>query len=161
MAAVKEIVERVITKLKAREGQVYSVNQSQLSAGIEPQIYLRYAVLHLQQPDLGFMTSLSHCNANHPAVATVLEAWSYGVHLHVSLHRHLLQALPIAGLRRLPLTISDHLNLPVTIHGARIMSYADAVAISNGWLVIENKTLVTALAQETLAKRQIGLIRQE
>ena len=158
---MEEIIERVLLKLNQREHQAYSVRQAQLAAGLTPDVYLRYARLHLQQPDLGFMTSLSHCNTNHPAVSTVLDVWSYGVHLHVSLHSHLLSALPISGLKQLPLSLSDHQGVPVHIHTERLITYADVVLLSDCWLVTNRSTLITALAQESLAKQRIRLIRQE
>lgn len=161
MNTVNEIVEQVMTRLNRRKQQVYSVSQAQLAQGLAARIYLDYARLHLQLPDLGFMTRLANRDAQHPAVATVLEAWSYGVHLHISLHSRLLNALPASALRPLPLTLSDHQGAPVRLHAGNVLTYADVVQLADCWLIVERRTLITALAQDVLTKKRVRLIRQE
>ena len=158
---MEEIIQQILLKLSQREKRVYSVRQSQLATGLDPQIYSLHARLHLQQPDLAFMNSLSHCDRHHPAVATVLDAWSYGVELHISLQSNLLSALSVLALSKLPLTLSDHQGVPVYLHTGRLMAYADVVLLSDCWLVTAQGALITTLAQEALTKQRIRLIRQE
>lgn len=157
----EQIVSRIVALLQQRERAVFAARQSDLAKGLSPSVYVRHANLHIQQPDLGFITQLALSNAGHPAVATTLDAMSYGVHIHISLHQQLLNALPVAGLSRLPLTFSDHLGQAIRLCAKPVIGYSDVIGLNPGILVIATRSLLTPLASDVLRQRHIQWIRPE
>ncbi|AOF18708.1 TPA: microcompartment protein PduM [Yersinia enterocolitica] len=160
-AQTEQLVSQIVTRLAERERRVHALLLPQLRAGLEPWVFVRHATLHLMLPDLAFIHRLAQFDATCPAVAALNEAWSWGMKVHISLHRQLLPALPTAALRPLPLTFSDSQGLAVRLHTGKVLSYRDIATLDPGWLLIASSTLVTPLAQETLSARHIQLLRQE
>lgn len=158
---IETIVAQIIALLRARENGTYVVTLPELAQGLAKTVYLHHSQLYLQLPDLAFIRDLVTYNDRVPAVATVLEAWAYGVRLTLMIHRNLLIALPLRELSRLPVTIIDHLEKKVAILPARNISYADVVLLHDCWLLINKEAFITALARDVLAQRKITLIRQE
>jgi len=157
----EQLVNSIVALLKQRERAVFAVCQSDLAKGLSPSVYVQHAHLHIQQPDLGFMKQLACADTQHAAVCTVLEAWSFGIQVHVSIHRQLLNALPVRALSSLPLTLSDHTGLAVYLCAHKVIGYADVISLQPGLLLIDSRSLVTALASDVLKQRHIHWIRSE
>ncbi len=155
------IVARVIALLRDRKYKTYAVNMSELSAGLAKTVYLHHGQLYLVLPDLAFIQSLVTYDSGNPAVATLLEAWAFGVRLRLMVHRQLLTALPLRELRRLPITLVDNQEIPVHMAIGVSISYADAVLLHDCWLLTERDTLITPLARDVMENRNIKLIRRE
>jgi len=100
-------------------------------------------------------------DVSHAAVATILQAWAYGVRLRLMVHRQLLPALPLRQLSRLPVTIVDHLDIPVNIIAGGNICYANVILLHDCWLCIDKHALITALARDVIAKQGITLIGRE
>ncbi|PEH55636.1 microcompartment protein PduM [Yersinia kristensenii] len=160
-AQTEQLVSQIVTRLAERERRVHALRLPQLRAGLDSSVFTHYATLHLMLPDLAFIHRLAQFDATCPAVAALNEAWSWGMKVHISLHRQLLPALPSAALRPLPLSFSDNQGLAVRLHAGQVLSYRDIATLDPGWLLIDHPTLVTPLAQETLSARHIQLLRQE
>lgn len=157
----EQIVNAIVALLQQRERAVFAARQSDLAEGLSASVYVRHANLHIQQPDLGFLTHLAALDPTHPAVATTLDALSYGVHLHISLHRQLLPALPVSGLNRLAPTLSDHLGQAIWLCAKPVIGYSDVISLKPGILVIAPRSLLTPLASDILKQRHIQWIRPE
>ncbi|WP_413738132.1 microcompartment protein PduM [Sodalis sp. RH21] len=155
------IVARVIAILQQREKNTRLVNMTELAAGLSKTVYLHHAQLYLQLPDLGFVHSLVAYDARNPAVATILEAWAFGVRLRLMIHRQLLAALPLRELFRLPVSIVDQWETPVNIAARGSISYANVILLHDCWLLIERGTFITPLARDVLGQRNIKLIWRE
>ncbi|QWA09305.1 microcompartment protein PduM [Sodalis ligni] len=155
------IVARVIALLHERENKTYTANMSELSAGLTKTVYLHHAQLSLLLPDLAFIQSLAAYDSGNPAVATLLEAWAYGVRLRLMVHRQLLTALPLRELCRLPVSVVDHLEIPVHMAAGGSISYANVVLFHDCWLLIERETFITPLARDVMENQNIKLIRRE
>ena len=155
------IVSRVITLLQERESRSLRVTQAELAAGLSKTVYLHNAQLILPLPDLAFIQSLVAYDHHHPAVATVLEAWAYGVRLHLQIHQQLLTALPLRELRRLPVTLTDHLSTPVQLATAAGLSYASVIHWRDCWVLLETQALISPLAREVMDRQDVKLIWQE
>ncbi len=155
------IVARVIALLQERENKTYTVNMPELAAGLAKTIYLHHAQLSLLLPDLAFIHSLAAYDARNPAVATLLEAWAYGVRLRLTVHRQLLAALPLRELCRLPVSVVDHLEIPVQMTTSGSISYANVVLLHDCWLLIERATLITSLARDVMENQNIKPIWRE
>ncbi len=160
-AQTEQLVSQIVTRLTERERRVHALLLPQLRAGLEPWVFVRHATLHLMLPDLAFMHRLAQSDSQCPAVNALNEAWSWGMKVHISLHRQLLAALPAAALRRMPLSLSDNQGVAVGLHAGRVLGYRDIATLSSGWLLIDAHTLVTPLAQDTVSARHIQLLRQE
>ena len=157
----EQIVNRIVVLLQQRERAVFAARQSDLAKGLSPSVYVRHAHLHIQQPDLGFLTHLAALDPTHPAVVTALEAMSYGIQIHISLHQQLLNALPVDGLNRLPLTFSDHLGQAIWLCAKSVIGYSDVISLKPGIFVIAPRSLLTPLASDILKQRHIQWIRPE
>ena len=157
----EQIVNRIVVLLQQRERAVFATRQLDLAKGLSPSIYVRHANLHIQQPDLGFMRQLAALDANHPAVASALDAMSYGIHLHISLHQQLLTALPVMGLSKLALTLSDHQGQAIWLCPKSVIGYSDVISLRPGTLLIAPRSLLTPLASDVLTQRHIQWIRPE
>ncbi|EEQ12259.1 propanediol utilization protein [Yersinia mollaretii ATCC 43969] len=144
-----------------RERRVHALLLPQLRAGLDSWVFVHHATLHLMLPDLAFMHRLAQFDTRCPAVTALNEAWSWGMKVHISLHRQLLAALPAAALRPLPLSFSDSQGVAVRLHTGKVLSYRDIATLDPGWLLIDAHTLVTPLAQDTVSARHIQLLRQE
>lgn len=158
---VDAIAVKVMAKLEQREFNTYTVGQSELASGITTSVWLAHAHLIVSLPDLGFMHSLAHCDTAHPAVATTLDALSYGVHLHINLHRHLFNALPLQELSQLPLSLSDESGRVIYLFAGKVLAYGYARRLSKGGVLVKRQTPITPLAQDTLCEQQVQVIRQE
>ncbi|MBJ7221573.1 MULTISPECIES: microcompartment protein PduM [unclassified Brenneria] len=158
---MESAVSRIVTRLAERERRVYALRLHQLSMGIDPTIFVRHATLHLVLPDLAFLRQFAAADNRHSAVAALQEALSWGMRIHISLHRQLLGALPVKALSRLPLSFSDHQGHDVRLFGGPLLSYRDIAAQKPGWLVVQRKTLITPLVRDSLLSRHIQLLRQE
>ncbi|CFQ30175.1 microcompartment protein PduM [Yersinia bercovieri] len=160
-AQTEQLVSQIVTRLTERERRVHALLLPQLRAGLDSWVFVHHATLHLMLPDLAFMHRLAHSDSHCPAVMALHEAWSWGMKVHISLHRQLLAALPAAALRPLPLSFSDSQGVAVRLHAGKVLSYRDIATLDAGWLLIDAHTLVTPLAQDTLSARHIQLLRQE
>lgn len=157
----EQIINAIVALLQQRERAVFATRQSDLAKGLSPSVYVRHAHLHIQQPDPGFLAQLALNDVQHPAVATTLDAMSYGVQIHISLHSQLLKALPVSGLNRLPLTFSDHLGQAIRLCAKSVIGYSDVIGLKSGILVIAPRSLLTPLASDILTQRHIQWIRPE
>ncbi|AKP32355.1 microcompartment protein PduM [Yersinia aleksiciae] len=160
-AQTEQLVSQIVTRLTERERRVHALLLPQLRAGLDSSVFVHHATLHLMLPDLAFMHRLAQSDTTCPAVMALNEAWSWGMKVHISLHRQLLAALPAAALRPLPLSFSDSQGNAVRLHAGKVLSYRDIATLNPGWLLIDAHTLVTPLAQDTLSARHIQLLRQE
>lgn len=157
----EQIVNAIVALLQQRERAVFATRQSDLAKGLSPSVYVRHAHLHIQQPDPGFLAQLALNDVQHPAVATTLDAMSYGVQIHISLHSQLLKALPVTGLNRLPLTFSNHLGQDIRLCAKPVIGYSDVIGFKSGILLIAPRSLLTPLASDLLTQRHIQWIRPE
>jgi len=157
----EQIVNQIVVLLQQRERAVFATRQSDLAKGLSASVYVRHANLHIQQPDLGFIQSLAAMDQTHPAVATALDAMSYGVHLHLSVHQKLLTALPVSELNRLSLTLSDHLGQAIWLCAKSVIGYSDVISLKPGIFMIAPRSLLTPLASDILTQRHIQWIRPE
>lgn len=157
----EQIVNQIVVLLQQRERAVFATRQSDLAKGLSPSVFVRHANLHIQQPDLGFIKSLAELDATHPAVASALDAMSYGVHLHLSVHQNLLATLPVSKLSRLSLTLSDHLGQAIWLCAKSVIGYSDVISLKPGIFMIAPRSLLTPLASDILKQRQIQWIRPE
>lgn len=157
----EQIVNAIVVLLQQRERAVFATRQSDLAKGLSPSVYVRHAHLHIQQPDAGFLTQLALNNSQHPAVATTLDAMSYGIQIHISLHQQLLKALPVSELHRLPLTFSNHLGQDIRLCTKPVIGYSDVIGLQSGILLIAPRSLLTPLASDILTQRHIQWIRPE
>lgn len=160
-AQTEQLVSQIVTRLVERERRVHALLLPQLRAGLDPSVFVHYATLHLMLPDLAFIHRLAQFDTTCPAVAALNEAWSWGMTVHISLHRQLLAALPCAALHSLPLSFSDNQGVAIRLHAGKVLSYRDIATLDPGWLLIASHTLVTPLAQDTVSARHIQLLRQE
>ncbi|CNE52192.1 microcompartment protein PduM [Yersinia mollaretii] len=160
-AQTEQLVSQIVTRLTERERRVHALLLPQLRAGLDSWVFVHHATLHLMLPDLAFMHRLAQFDTRCPAVTALNEAWSWGMKVHISLHRQLLAALPAAALRPLPLSFSDSQGIAVRLHTGKVLSYRDIATLAPGWLLIDAHTLVTPLAQDTVSARHIQLLRQE
>ncbi|QHB33168.1 microcompartment protein PduM [Yersinia canariae] len=160
-AQTEQLVSQIVTRLAERERRVHALLLPQLRAGLDSSVFVLHATVHLMLPDLAFIRRLAQYDTQCPAVAALHEAWSWGMKVHISLHRQLLPALPAAALRPLPLSFSDSQGVAVRLHAGQILSYRDIATLDPGWLLIDHHTQVTPLAQDTLSARHIQLLRQE
>ena len=158
---LESIVAGVIALLQEREKKSYRVDMAGLAAGLSKTVYLHHAQLIVLLPDLAFIHRLAAYDSRYPAVATVLEAWAYGVRLRLMVHRQLLTALPLRELRRLPVSLVDHLDIPVHMASGGSISYANVIHLHDCWLLMDNRTFITALAREVMEKQNIKPLGRE
>lgn len=158
---IEQIVNQIAALLLQRERAVYAVRQDELARGLAPSVYVRHAHLHIQQPTAAFMTRLAALDGSDLAVNSVLDAWSYGIKVHISLHRQLLPLLPVQPLSVLPLTLSDHLGVAVHLCGKKVIGYRDVADLLDGVLLLIPHAIVTALAADLLTQHHIHWIRPE
>ncbi|MEI6858523.1 MAG: PduM family microcompartment protein [Shewanella sp.] len=158
---INAIIQTVLDVLKRRENTVLKIDVATLAKGLPSSTYTGYGALYVPLADLAFIHELVIFNASTPAIATVLDALSYGVRLHITVHEQLLPLLPLAKLTRFPATIADQHDNLVHISTNKVVDYSLVVGLSGKWLLIPHHTLVTALANEQLIRRQIKLIRTE
>jgi len=158
---IESVVAGVIALLQARENNSYQVDIPALIKGLPKSVYLHHAQLYLPLADLAFIKSLVEYDVSHAAVATILQAWAYGVRLRLMVHRQLLPALPLRELGRLPVTLVDHLDIPVNIITGENICYANVILLHDCWLCIDKHTFITALARDVIAKQGITLIWRE
>ncbi|WP_058911292.1 microcompartment protein PduM [Entomohabitans teleogrylli] len=159
-ADIGAIVNRVLALLQARERQVYAVTAEQLRRGLDAAIPVHHATLHVRMADIALLDSLAERDADDPAVAALLDALSWGMRVHISLHARQLGALSVKKLARLPLSLADHQGFRVWLHPGSVVSFRD-VAGKDGWLVVPRKTVITPLASEAMQRRSLHLLRQE
>lgn len=95
------------------------------------------------------------------SVVTIHEALACGVRVKISLQHRLLPAIPVKTLARLPLEFCDELGRIIVLHPETLLSYADVAQLKGGVLVLRRRCVVTALAQEAVATRNVQLIKQE
>jgi microcompartment protein PduM len=157
----EQIVNAIVVLLQQRERAVFATRQSDLAKGLSPSVYVRHANLHIQQPDLGFMRQLAALDTSHPAVATALDAMSYGIHLHISVHQQLLTALPVSGLSKLAITLCDHQGQAIWLCPQSVVGYSDVIRLNAGILLLDPRSLLTPLASDVLTQRHIPWIRSE
>ena len=158
---IEQIVNQIAALLVQRERAVYAARQDELARGLSPSVFVRHAHLHIQQPTAAFMVQLAALDAAERAVNSVLEAWSYGIKVHISLHRQLLPLLPVQPLSRLPLTLSDHQGIAVHLCGKKVIGYRDVAELQDGVLLLERRAILTALAADLLTQHHIHWIRPE
>lgn len=147
--------------LSQRQNHAREVTLEELAQGLNRVIYLFHDELYLKLPDAGFIPRLAAWDDTDASVATVLQSWSYGVRLRVMVHRQLLPSLPLAALASMPLVLEDHRGVAVQLMARHCVTWSDLVTFHDCWLLVSQKALVTAMAQELCKKNNITLIRQE
>lgn len=147
--------------LSQRQNHCREVTTEELAHGLSRVIWLFHDELYLKLPGAGFIRRLAQWDDSDPAVATVIQAWSYGVRLRLMTHRQLLPSLPLQALASMPLTLEDHRGIIVQMMTHDCVTWRDLTACHDCWLLVSKKTLLTALAQELCKKNNITLIRQE
>ncbi len=158
------LVNTVIAILEKRQHAVYKTNTDMLAKGLPASVYSCYGQLMIVMPDLTFLHQLAssgHYKRLDPSVRTVFEALSYGVDLNISVHQQLLPALPVTGLAKLPVFLTDQLGNAIQIETRRVVSYQQVAEIQGKWLLVPSATLVTPLAKDLLIQRNIHLVKTE
>lgn len=158
---IQDLVDQIVRLLQQREQAIYSVQQSELAKGLPTSVFLHHAHLHIELPDLGFIHHLAQLDTSDHAVQTVLDAWSYGVAVQITLHPQLLQALPVQMLSHLPVTLQTPGGQPVFLCAQPVVSYQDVVQLESSLLVLAPRTLLTPLARDVMRQHAISWIRPE
>ncbi|EFD5001092.1 microcompartment protein PduM [Escherichia coli] len=158
---MQRIVDEVIFRLKQRAEKTLTLTVSQLREASVHKIVHQYASLQIRYVDLPLLRQLAENDTSGGAVTHLHEALAWGMHLQLSLQRHLLNAIELKTLARLPLSWCDEQGQPIHLHRGRLLSYADVAPLCAGILVLQRKCCVTALAREAAITRNIQLIRQE
>jgi microcompartment protein PduM len=158
---IQDLVDQIVRLLQQREQATYCVQQSDLAKGLPVPVFLHHAHLHIELPDLGFIHHLAQLDTSDHAVQTVLDAWSYGVDVRITLHPHLLRALPVQALSHLPITLQEPGGRPVYLCAQPVVSYQDVVQLEPALLVLAPRTLLTPLARDVMQQHTISWIRPE
>ena len=160
-AQMEQIVEQIVTLLCQRERSVLSVRQEDLERSLDASVWVRHAHLHIQQPTAAFMQQLASRDNASRAVHFVQEAWSLGVRVHISLHHQLLPTLPVKALSALPLDLSDHHGVAVSLQAGQLVGRSELLGLHHALLLTAPHTLLTPLARDMLRQHHIHWIRQE
>ncbi|TKT83848.1 microcompartment protein PduM [Escherichia sp. MR] len=158
---MQRIVDEVIFRLKQRAEKTLTLTVSQLREASVHKIVHQYASLQIRYVDLPLLRQLAENDTSGGAVTHLHETLAWGMHLQLSLQRHLLNTIELKTLARLPLSWCDEQGQPIHLHRGRLLSYADVAPLCAGILVLQRKCCVTALAREAAITRNIQLIRQE
>ena len=158
---MQRIVDEVIFRLKQRAEKTLTLTVSQLREASVHKIVHQYASLQIRYVDLPLLRQLAENDTSGGAVTHLHEALAWGMHLQLSLQRHLLNTIELKTLARLPLSWCDEQGQPIHLHRGRLLSYVDVAPLCAGILVLQRKCCVTALAREAAITRNIQLIRQE
>ncbi|HCI6430767.1 microcompartment protein PduM [Klebsiella quasipneumoniae] len=158
---LQRIVEEVADRLRLRANSTATLSVAQLGEADIRRLVCRHASLRIVQVDLPLLEQLAGQRALGAAGNALHEAMACGVRVQLTLLPALLPALAVKKLARLPLTLSDPLGLPVRLHAASVVTYADVARLSGGYLVLRRRPIITALAREAAVARQVQLIKQE
>lgn len=158
---MQHIVELIAARLLARVNNAVTLSQEELRHGSAMAHFLTHDTLYVQQTEMGFLHQLAEGDRDNTAVAHLFEAFNLGICVTVTLNSRLLRCLPLRALAKLPLSLCDEQRNGVHVCSGNLVSYRDVVGLSGGWLVTSRKTIITALARETLAARHIRLLKQE
>ncbi|MTH47397.1 microcompartment protein PduM [Intestinirhabdus alba] len=158
---LQRIVAEVVSRLARRAESTATLSVAQLREADARMLICRHATLHVLQADLPLLAQLAEPRSSDAAARIVHEALAAGVRVRLSLQQRLLRALPLKALARLPLRLYDEQGREVVPHPDGVLSYADVARLSGGTLVLRRKCIVTALAREAAAARDIHIIKQE
>ncbi|MCQ1059656.1 PduM family microcompartment protein [Photobacterium sp. DNB23_23_1] len=142
--------------------QVIALHPRQLESGLTSLVELAQesgvSQFHIVLPDLVFLLALTEFDSSHPAVKTVLEAWSIGITTRLIIHRQLLPMLPVSPLVPLPLDIRDHKGVEVHLRENAWLNYGDVALLSQCWLLTQPCVQLTDLAREHMEREQVYLV---
>lgn len=151
-------IQQILAK---RQNHSRVVTLEELERGLSRVVYLSYDELYLKLPSPGFIRRLANWDDRDAAVATVLQAWSYGVRLRLMVHQQLLRALPLREMAALPIALEDHRRVKVRLMLNDFLTWSDLVPIKDSWLLINKRAVITPMANSLCVKNNIKLIRQE
>lgn len=153
---LQRIVEEVAARLRRRALSTATLSEADIHS-----LLCQHASLRIVQVDLPLLEQLAGQRALTAAGCALHEAMAWGVRVQLTLLPALLPALAVKKLARLPLTLSDPLGQPVTLHAASVVTYADVARLHRGYLVLRRHPIITALAREAAVARHVQLIKQE
>ncbi|POT59551.1 microcompartment protein PduM [Citrobacter amalonaticus] len=158
---LQRIVGEVVSRLQRRAESTATLSVAQLRETDPRSLFCRYSSLRILQVDLPLLESIARCDSTDTAAAILHEALASGLCIQLSVQRRLLPMLPVKKLARLPLAFFDERGQAIILHPVRLLSYADVARLHEGALVLHRKCVVTALAREAAAARNLQLIKQE
>lgn len=158
---LQRIVEEVVSRLQRRAQSAVTLSVAQLRDADPRSLCCRNSSLRILQVDVPLLEQIAEGDSSNNAAVMVHEALAFGLRVQLSVQRHLLPALPVRKLARLPLTFSDEQGQTVILHPVNLFSYADIARLSQGVVVLRRRCIVTALAREAAVTRHIQLIKQE